>query len=345
MSKLPNWDLSDLYSDINDPNINKDIKNSLEGSKKLEENYRGKIISLSGDEIAIILDDYDKISSRLCRVITFAYLNFATDMLDGKRAEFYQNSCDKINDISKSLIFLGLEICDLSEDVFANKMQSKKLQHYSPFLRDLRYGRKYNKSQVIEEVLHETSQTAANAWSRFFDQYLAGLRFVKDGQDYGANEIFNFLSSHDPEVRKSSSKAIAKTLGDNIKTFAFITNTLAKDKSINDKIRDFEHPVQSRNVANLIEDEVVESLTETVKLNYPDISHRYYKYKAKLFNKEYLDYWDRNAPLPKSIDRKIPWLEAKDVVLTAYRNFSVQMADIAELFFDNNWIDAAVTKG
>jgi oligoendopeptidase F len=153
------------------------------------------------------------------------------------------------------------------------------------------------------------------------------------------------LSSHDAEERRSASKAIGKTLNDNIKTFAFITNILAKDKEIHDVIRGYEHPVKSRNVANLIEDEVVNSLCETVINNYPDISHKYYAYKAKLFGKDYLDYWDRNAPLPKSIDRKIPWAEAEEIVLTSYRKFSPQMADIAELFFKNNWIDAAVTKG
>ena len=124
-----------------------------------------------------------------------------------------------------------------------------------------------------------------------------------------------------------------------LKTFAFITNTLAKDKEIHDTIRNYEHPVKSRNVANLIEDEVVNSLCDTVIRNYPDISHKYYAYKAKLFGKDYLDYWDRNAPLPKSIDRKIPWQEAEEIVLTSYRKFSPQMADIAELFFKNNWID------
>ena len=345
MSTLPNWDLSDLYSGINDNKIKQDLTNALSRAKRLEDSFKGKIESSSGDAIAVILKDYEDIAANLGRVATFAYLNFSTNMLESERSEFYQNSCDEINEVSKHLIFLGLELAELSDDVFQDKLKSTKLAHYNSFLRDLRYGRKYNKTQAIEEILHETSQTASSAWSRFFDEFLAGLKFIKDDKEYGANEIFHFLSSHDPETRKSSAKSIAKALGENIKTFAFITNTLAKDKSINDNIRNFEHPVKSRNVANLIEDDVVNSLSDTVQANYADISHKYYKYKAGLFGKEYLDYWDRNSPLPKEIDRKIPWAEAKDIVLTAYHNFSPQVADIAKLFFDKNWIDADVTKG
>ncbi|MBL6785434.1 MAG: M3 family oligoendopeptidase [Rickettsiales bacterium] len=345
MEKLPNWDLSDLYQSQDDENINKDITAAERQAKDLSDKYKGKIANLSGDDIYKIITEYEGISQKLSRVITFAYLNFVTDMLDGKRSEFYQNCCDNINLVSKNLIFIGLELCAIDDESIKQKLSSKKLQQYQPFLRDLRFGRKYNKSQEIEEILHETSQTASSAWSRYFDEFLAGLKFNYNNQDYGANEIFNFLSSHDAEVRRESSKAISKTLSDNIKTFAFITNTLAKDKAINDGIREFEHPVKSRNISNLIEDDVVNCLVETVKDNYPEISHKYYRYKAKLFGKDYLDYWDRNAPLPKSSEAKISWAEAKDIVLTAYGNFSSQMADIAEMFFERNWIDAAVNKG
>lgn len=345
MTNLPNWDLSDLYSGINDIKITNDIALAKKAALVLESKYKGKVAELSGDQIAEILKEYENISTHLGRVITFAYLNFVTNMLDETKSGFYQDCFEKVNTISKSLIFLGLELCDISEDEFKTKLNSLKLQAYSSFLRDLRFGRKYNKSQAIEEVLHETSQTSTSAWSRYFDEYLAGLKFHMNDNEYSTNEIFNFLSSHDAEERRSASKAIGKTLNDNIKTFAFITNILAKDKEIHDVIRGYEHPVKSRNVANLIEDEVVNSLCETVINNYPDISHKYYAYKAKLFGKDYLDYWDRNAPLPKSIDRKIPWAEAEEIVLTSYRKFSPQMADIAELFFKNNWIDAAVTKG
>ena len=131
MSTLPNWDLSDLYSGINDNKIKQDLTNALSRAKRLEDSFKGKIESSSGDAIAVILKDYEDIAANLGRVATFAYLNFSTNMLESERSEFYQNSCDEINEVSKHLIFLGLELAELSDDVFQDKLKSTKLAHYN----------------------------------------------------------------------------------------------------------------------------------------------------------------------------------------------------------------------
>ncbi|MGM0585404.1 MAG: M3 family metallopeptidase, partial [Pseudomonadota bacterium] len=60
---------------------------------------------------------------------------------------------------------------------------------------------------------------------------------------------------------------------------------------------------------------------------------------------EKLEYWDRNAPLPEVEDRKVPWDEAKHMVLEAYAGFSPKMAELAAPFFDRGWIDAPVKPG
>ena len=39
------------------------------------------------------------------------------------------------------------------------------------------------------------------------------------------------------------------------------------------------------------------------------------------------------------------WDEAKKIVLDAYREFSPEMSEIAQKFFDNNWIDGGPRKG
>lgn len=131
----------------------------------------------------------------------------------------------------------------------------------------------------------------------------------------------------------------------NLRTFTLITNTLAKDKEISDRWRGFKDVADARHLSNRVEPEVVAAMVEAVQAAYPRLSHRYYRLKAKWFGVEALPYWDRNAPLPKVDQRTIPWSEARDTVLDAYRAFSPQMADIAQTFFDRNWIDAPTRPG
>src|SRR5262249_50529518 len=131
----------------------------------------------------------------------------------------------------------------------------------------------------------------------------------------------------------------------NVRGFALITNTLAKDKEVEDKWRRFPRPVSARNLANQVEDAVVDALVGAVKAAYPDLSHRYYGIKARWFGQDRLGYRDRNAPLPRDDDRPISWPEAQDIVLSSYGAFSPQLADLGRRFFEHRWIDAPPRPG
>ncbi len=135
-------------------------------------------------------------------------------------------------------------------------------------------------------------------------------------------------------MRKGAAAAIAETLSQNLRTFALITNVLAKDKEISDRWRGFKDVADSRHLANRVEREVVDALAAAVQSAYPRLSHRYYKLKARWFGKDALDFWDRNAPLPSVPQRTYTWNDARDTVLGAYADFSPRMAGIAEQFFD-----------
>ena len=140
-------------------------------------------------------------------------------------------------------------------------------------------------------------------------------------------------------------KSIGKVLGSNIKVFATITNTLAKDKSINDSWRKLPTPVTARNLSNVVEDSVVDSLVTSVIEYYPKLSHRYYALKAKWFKKKYLMYWDRNAPLPFQSSKTFTWKEAQNTVVHAYSEFNPKIGNIVKKFFDEKWIHAPVLEG
>ena len=174
---------------------------------------------------------------------------------------------------------------------------------------------------------------------------MAHLRFPLDGRELTSNEVLNLLTDRDGKVRKAAAKSLGKVLGANLREFALITNTLAKDKEIEDKWRKFPRPVSSRNLGNFVEDEVVDALATAVKAAYPALSHRYYKLKAKWFGGDRLDYWDRNAPLPEDVDRSIAWPDATRTVLEAYAAFSPELAKIGRQFFDRSWIDAPPRPG
>ncbi len=174
---------------------------------------------------------------------------------------------------------------------------------------------------------------------------MAGLRFEVDGETLTLEPTLNLMQSPDEAKRKAGALALAKTFGENLKLFTLITNTLAKDKDISDRWRGFKDIADARHLSNRVEPEVVAALVQSVRNNYPKLSHRYYRMKAKWLGKDQLMHWDRNAPLPQEDTREVPWAQAKDMVLSAYGEFAPEMADIARTFFDRNWIDAPSRPG
>ena len=187
--------------------------------------------------------------------------------------------------------------------------------------------------------------TGRGAWNRLFDETLAGLRFDVDGETLPLEPTLNRLVDPDEARRKAAAEALAATFKENLRLFTHITNVLAKDKSISDEWRGFKDVAAARHLSNRVEPEVVDALVAAVRAAYPRLSHRYYALKARWLGKEQLEFWDRNAPLPESIDRRVPWDEARETVLAAYGGFAPEMAAIAERFFDRSWIDAPTRPG
>ena len=187
--------------------------------------------------------------------------------------------------------------------------------------------------------------TGRGAWNRLFDETLAGLRFEVQGETLPLEPTLNGLVSPDAERRKAAAEALAATFKDNLRLFTLITNVLAKDKSISDEWRGFPDVAAARHLSNRVEPEVVDALVSAVTQAYPRLSHRYYALKARWLGMEQLNHWDRNAPLPDTLDRTVSWDEARETVLSAYRGFAPEMAAIAGRFFEGRWIDAPTRTG
>ena len=234
-----------------------------------------------------------------------------------------------------------LEDAPLAERVAA----SARLGRFAPWLAEVRSYRPHQLSDEVERTLHEKHVTGRSAWVRLFDETMAALRFPLDGKDLTSAEMFDLLSAKDRGVRERAAGAISGVLEKNVRLFSRIINTLVKDKQIEDEWRKFERPISSRNLANQVEDEVVEALIQAARDAYPRISHRYYALKARWLGLERLEFWDRNAPLPEDADTRRPWADAKVVVLDAYRSFSPTLADIVDRFFEGSWIDAQLRPG
>ena len=344
-NKLPAWDLSDLYKGINDPDIDKDLTRYQKMSEKFAADYKGKLASLDASAFAGALKTYEEISVIGDILGEYAYLNMCTQMKNNEAMAFYQNISEKLTDYAKPTVFFTLEINQLPEDKLSAWLKNEKVAFYKHWLERVRRFKKHELSEEVEEVLLEKSITSSSAWVRLYEEHSSRLKFIVDGKEYNDAEISKLLQDKDPLVREKAGKELNRVSKENGPLFAFIYNMVIKDKAIEDEKRGYAKPVSERNLSENVKDEVVNALAETVKKNYQQISHRFYKLKAKWLGVDKIQYWDRNAPLPFAADLHYSWDEAVKLVLNAYKEFSKDLYKTALPFFENNWIDVPPRDG
>ncbi|MFI0848220.1 M3 family oligoendopeptidase [Mesorhizobium sp. IMUNJ 23232] len=350
LGDLPEWDLADLYPGMEAPELKRDLALAAEQAVAFEKRWKGTLSSEAAagafGRVGQALKEYEALEELMGRIASYAGLVYAGNTADPQRAKFYGDVQEKMTDASAHLLFFALELNLVDDELIASALDTDPIfGHYRPWVLDLRKDKPYQLEDRIEQLFHEKSVTGRGAWNRLFDETMTALRFKVDGEELTLEPALNKLQDPNPKVRQKAAEALAKTFKENLRVFTLITNTLAKDKEISDRWRGFQDIADSRHLANRVEPDVVNALSAAVQKAYPDLSHRYYRMKARWLGMKKMNHWDRNAPLPETPQATIGWDEAKNTVLTAYHRFSPDMADIARTFFDRKWIDAPVRPG
>ncbi|MDB9943295.1 M3 family oligoendopeptidase [bacterium] len=343
---LPEWDLSDLYASEDAAELQADLTWLKQSCIDFSNDYEGKLAHLNADEMLKAVERYEAIDIIAGRIMSFAGLRYYQLTTDPERAKFMSDMQDKLTEHTTKLVFYGLEFNRLDEEALSKLLsQNTALARYKPVFDRMRAMKPYQLSDEMERFLHDQSVIGATAWNRLFDETIASLVFTIDGEDLPLEAATNKLSEQDRDTREAAAREIARVLRENTSLFARVHNTLAKDKEIEDRWRKMPTPQTGRHLSNHVEAEVVEALRNAVVAAYPKLSHRYYALKAKWLGLETMQIWDRNAPLPIEDDKLVDWTAAQEMVLSAYAEFSPEMAEIAKQFFTKSWIDAAVKPG
>ena len=342
---LPEWNLDDLYTGEEAPELKRDLDWLEKACSDFANDYEGKLADLDADGLLECVLRNEKISQTAGRIMSFAGLRYYQLTTDAGRAKFMSDCQEKITNFTTPLVFFTLELNRLEDDHLDGLLGSNAdLARYKPVFDRIRAMKPYQLSDELEKFLHDLG-VVGDAWERLFDETIAGLTFEVDGEALNIEGTLNFLTDPDRAKRQRAAEVLAEVFASNIKTFARVHNTQAKEKEILDRWRGMPSPQMGRHLSNHVEPEVVEALRNAVVAAYPKLSHRYYELKRKWMGLDTMQVWDRNAPLPMEDPRIVDWAEAQSTVMEAYTAFDPRMAEIAAPFFTKGWIDAAVKPG
>jgi oligoendopeptidase F len=337
------WDLSDLYDGGDDPRLGQDVEQTEAAAADFRERYYGRIAALSAAELRDAIEEREQIESTFTRAIYYAHLWFATDMNDSPRGALVARLTEKGAAVDTQLLFFGLELAALEDEQAEAFLASDELERWRHWLRTVRKFRPYILSEPEEKIMTEKAVSGFAAWDRLYDELLGAVKVELDGATIGFEEAMSKLYSPDRDLRKRASEAVTDALEPGLRTRTFIFNTIAVDKSIDDRLRGYETWISARNLSNDTTDEAVQALIDAVVHRY-DVVQRYYTLKARLLGLDRLSFYDRMAPLGDD-PTKVSWGEARELVVDAFGDFSSETGEVVQRFFREDWIDAPPRDG
>jgi len=339
------WNLSDLYSGMDDPRIDQALDDALARAQKFQADYKGKLSSpdLTAETLAAALREYEALHQDAGKPAYYASLLFTTDTSDPARGAFLQKVRERGTQLAIPLLFMDLELAALPEATFAPLAQSAAVAPYAHYLHTLRLYRDHLLSEPEERLLEETANTGGRAFRRLFSETVSNAAFTFRGETMNQAKILSYLYDADPETRREAALAITEGLKANYRTITFLFNTLLQDKNVSDRLRHYEYPEQSRHMTNELPRETVDLVVDTVARNYPLVA-RFYHVKREILGLDTLAHYDRYAPLFEA-EGVVTFPDARQIVLDAFGDFSPTLRDLAAEFFDKGWIDAPPAPG
>jgi oligoendopeptidase F len=349
MPSLPTWNLADLFKSPADPALQRCLNAAQRLVGDFERSYKGKLQRKAGTSKALqrVLKQYERCFLSAVKPLEYAQLFFCEDLSKTERGAFLQKMKARYLDLQNELLFFELELLTFPDALLRRFIADPVLRSYSNYLLKLLKSKPHRLSEREERLLDQKGLTGRSAFVRLFDEELALKKFSLGGgrkrRELTETEVLDLLYSKNRSQRKAASEALTRGLQEESRRLTYITNTLAEDKAVDDKLRSFPTPEASRHLANEISQEMVDAMTSVVISRY-GLVQDFYRFKAKVLGLPRLYEYDRYAPV-LAVTRKVPFAQARRHVLDSFSAFSARYGSIARLFFERNWIDATPRKG
>ncbi len=345
------WDLSALFSGLDDPKIELTWQEANERAEAFSSRFRGQINSpqLTAQTLNQAIKEIEAIYNEVAKPMGYGGLLFSTDSGDPAIGAFMQKQRERGTELSVKTMFFELELLAAPQGVIDSILSDELLKNYRHYVHSARMYSAHRLSEPEEIVLEETANTGSRAWVRLFEELTANhvFKLHKPGSDVVIDatqqEVLTLIRDADRATRQAAADSLSEGLKDIERVLVFNYNNLLQDKAVEDRLRKFEYPEQSRHLANELERENVDLVMRLCRGNY-SLVERFYKVKQQILGLPELTHIDRYAPLFDS-EEKVDWDRAKHIVLESFGTFSPILESRAREFFDQNWIDAEPRKG
>lgn len=346
------WNLSPLFKNDNDPEMEKEKKRVEEESYKFINKWKAREDYLKDPLILkTALDEYENLQRFYGTKGKIGYYFDRRSSQEQDNPNVKAKSA-KIEDFGEKIFndirFFAYKIAKIPEKEQKKFLSHEKLKEYKHLLEGLFENAKYLLSEPEEKILTLTARSGYYNWVSMVSEFLSKEEqevVLEDGKKAKINysQIRSLLDSKNKKTRDSAADAFNNILSKHVDTAENEINSILQNKKINDDLRGIERPDLTRHISDDIDSEVVDTLLSAVSSR-NDISKRFYKLKAKLLGVKKLEYHERNVEYG-NIDKEYSYDDSVNLIYKTFSNLDTEFAEIFKMFVEDGAIDVYPKKG
>ena len=340
------WSLARFfYTGINDPQLDEDVTKLVSMYRNFHSAHAGKLEKTLGLAMRDLVEMEmlgEKIGTYLSLLRS---LEVANPAVKAKEAEINVLTSKEAGEYCE---FFTIELAALSDEVLL-KWYAKDtfVAKHRSWIEHTRIFKPHMLTEPVESALTKREPFGESSWGEFHEELSSDIEIRYRGKKKNLEEALDLMNSlQSDDERAKVMELVNEALGGYYAKYAAQTLWMVTGScAVEDEERKYPHPMAYRNMSNRVSDGMVDALHDAVRDVASPLAKRFYRLKAKHLGLDVLRWSDKNAPIPLTSDVKIPFDEAKRMVLSAYQNFSPTLASRVHGMFKENRVDAHVVKG
>lgn len=334
------WDLTLLYKDYNDPQIEKDIRSIERAYAAFDKKFRGSKEYLRNEsKLLEALTAYENLFASLPLTKPISYFTFIQHLNSGDqiaRAKISQ-LMERFAKNDHRIVFFELSLAKVLVQLQEKFLKSKKLTHFHYFLKNIFERSKYNLSEAEEKILGLKALPSHTMWIDSTEKVLNKKTVLFQGEEIALSEASQKIHQLPVKERRELHRDVMKVLDTVAETAESEINAIYTDKKITDELRGYKEAYDSTILSYQNDKKSVLSLVKAVTEMAP-ISHEFYKLKAELLDLPHLEYSDRAVGIGQNL-KAIPFEESSRILQKVFGSLNPQYKDILDMYLAKGQID------
>ena len=346
ISQQYKWKMEDLYA--TNEAWEADFEKLQKGIEELQK-FEGTL----GESAENLLKMHE-MSDELNQIAEKVYVYANQRLHENTGNAYYQGLSGKaqmlIVQMGEASSYIEPELLNIPEEKLKEMLKTSGLEKYDMYYKRLLRRKEHILSKEMEEMLAGVEEVAEGPKDTFMMFNNADIKFpVITGEDGEPVEITHgkyvkLLESQNREVRKAAFQGLYETYGKFKNTLAATYRANVKQAGFFAKARKYASSLEASLSGSAIPVEVYDSLIESVHAHLPAL-HEYVKVRKEKLGVDELHMYDLYVPMVGEADKKIPYEEAKEIVLKGLAPLGDDYLALLKKGFDEGWIDVYENEG